>query len=67
MNGLARAMALAGGAVLTALILLVCVSVLGRGLNTFLHSGLGEGLLGGFAQTLLDTGVGPILGDFEVV
>ena len=67
MNGLARAMALAGGAVLTALILLVCVSVLGRGLNTFLHSGLGEGLLGEFAQTLLDTGVGPILGDFEVV
>ncbi|SDI32245.1 TRAP transporter small permease [Lutimaribacter saemankumensis] len=67
MNGLARYMALLGGLVLTALILLTCVSVLGRGINTFLHSGLGEALLGGATKTLLDTGVGPILGDFELV
>ncbi len=67
MNGLARFMALLGGIVLTALILLTCVSVLGRGINTFLHSGLGEALLGGATKTLLDTGVGPILGDFELV
>ncbi len=67
MNGLARYMALLGGIVLTALILLTCVSVLGRGINTFLHSGFGEALLGGATKTLLDTGVGPILGDFELV
>jgi TRAP-type C4-dicarboxylate transport system permease small subunit len=67
MNGLARFMALLGGVVLTALIVLTCVSVLGRGINTFLHSGLGEALLGGMTKTLLDTGVGPILGDFELV
>ena len=67
MNGLARYMALLGGLVLLALIVLTCASVLGRGINTFLHSDLGAGLLGGTAQTLLDTGVGPILGDFELV
>lgn len=67
MNGLARIMAVMGGLVLTALIVLICVSVLGRALNTLLHSDVIEALLGGFAQTLLDTGVGPILGDFELV
>lgn len=67
MTGLARAMAMLGGVVLTALILITCVSVLGRTLNTMLHSGLAEAMLGGFAKTLLDTGVGPILGDFELV
>lgn len=67
MNGLARYMALLGGVVLTLLIVLTCVSVLGRGMNTFLHSDLGEQLLGGATKTLLDTGVGPILGDFELV
>ncbi|MCM2563041.1 TRAP transporter small permease [Lutimaribacter sp. EGI FJ00015] len=67
MNELARVMALVGGVVLTMLILLTCISVFGRGMNTFLHSGLGEALLGGMTKTLLDTGVGPILGDFELV
>lgn len=67
MNGLARAMAVLGGLVLTALIILICVSVLGRALNTMLHSGPVVAVLGEFAQTLLDTGIGPILGDFELV
>lgn len=67
MNGLARTMAVVGGVVLTALIFLICVSVLGRSLNTLLHSGPVMAVLGDFAQTLLDTGVGPILGDFELV
>jgi len=67
MNGLARLMALAGGLVLSALILLVCLSVTGRALNTFLHSGLANTLMGDFTKTLLATGVGPILGDFELV
>jgi TRAP-type C4-dicarboxylate transport system permease small subunit len=67
MNGLARAMAVLGGLVLTALIFVICVSVLGRALNTLLHSGPVAAVLGDFAKTLLDTGVGPILGDFELV
>lgn len=67
MNGLARFMAVVGGLVLTALILLICISVLGRAINTLLHSGPVVAVLGDFANTLLATGVGPILGDFELV
>jgi TRAP-type C4-dicarboxylate transport system permease small subunit len=67
MNGLARFMAVLGGLVLTALILLICISVLGRAINTLLHSGPVVALLGDFTKTLLATGVGPILGDFELV
>lgn len=58
---------MAGGVVLTALILMTCVSVLGRSLNTLLHSDAMTAILGDFTKTLLDTGVGPILGDFELV
>lgn len=67
MNRLARFMAILGGIVLTALIILVCVSVLGRTLNSLLHAGPVVAILGDFAKTLLDLGVGPILGDFELV
>lgn len=67
MTSLARFMAVLGGLVLTALILMICASVLGRALNTLLHSGPAVAVLGDFARTLLDTGVGPILGDFELV
>ncbi|MDG1128231.1 MAG: TRAP transporter small permease [Paracoccaceae bacterium] len=67
MTNLSRFMAILGGIVLTALIILVCVSVLGRTLNGFLHSAPVVAVLGDFAKTLLDAGVGPILGDFELV
>lgn len=67
MNGLARLFALAGGAVLSALILLTCVSILGRSLNSILHADLIQTALPGLAQTLLDLGIGPINGDFELV
>lgn len=67
MTNLSRFMAVLGGIVLTALIILVCVSVLGRTLNGFLHSAPVVAVLGDFAKTLLDAGVGPILGDFELV
>ena len=64
---LARTMALLGGLVLTALVILTCLSVLGRGLNTLGHSDLLEGLAPGLAAWLIGTGVGPISGDFELV
>ncbi|MGH1354565.1 MAG: TRAP transporter small permease [Thalassovita sp.] len=67
MNKLARYMAIIGGVILTLLVLLTCVSVLGRTLNTLFHSGFAQAILGDFAQTILDTGVGPVLGDFELV
>ena len=59
-------MAIIGGIVLSALILLVCLSVLGRSLNTLLHGPI-EAIAPGLSQSLLDLGVGPINGDFELV
>lgn len=64
---LARLMALLGGLVLTALVVLTCISVLGRGLNAFGHSDLIEGSLPALGDWLIGTGVGPILGDYELV
>lgn len=60
-------MAVIGGLVLAALILLTCVSVLGRGLNTFLHGSMMQEMLPRLAKSLLDLGIGPVLGDFELV
>lgn len=64
---LARFMAILGGIVLSALVILTCISVLGRGINTILHSAFIESWMPGLAETLLATGVGPVLGDFELV
>ncbi|MHA7776730.1 TRAP transporter small permease [Roseibium sp. M-1] len=64
---LARFMAILGGLVLTALIALTCVSVLGRGLNTFGHSELLTSASESLANALIATGVGPVAGDFELV
>lgn len=63
---IAKGMAIIGGVVLCVLIGLVCASVLGRELNAALHGFLG-GWFPGTAQALLDLGVGPITGDFELV
>ena len=64
---LARSMAVLGGLVLTALILLICVSVLGRGGNTFAHWDALETSAPGLSSFLLGTGVGPVPGDYEIV
>lgn len=64
---LARAMAVLGGVVLTALIILTCLSIIGRMLNTAFHGALLKSLLPGFSQWALEAGVGPINGDFELV
>jgi TRAP-type C4-dicarboxylate transport system permease small subunit len=65
MEALARAMAVLGGLVLAAVILVVCASVAGRALNGWLHDL--EPAAPGLAGALLATGVGPIRGDFELV
>jgi TRAP-type C4-dicarboxylate transport system permease small subunit len=65
MEWLARTLAIIGGVVLTALVLLTCVSVIGRGGNTLGHSDFLTGILPGFADML--TNLAPITGDFEVV
>ena len=64
---LARFMAVIGGAVLTALIVVTCVSVAGRILNTVLHGEFAQSVFPGFADWLIKAGVGPLLGDFELV
>lgn len=64
---LARLLALLGGAVLSLLVIMTCVSILGRSVNTILHSGLVQGLAPGFANALIEIGIGPINGDFELV
>lgn len=64
---LARSMAVLGGIVMTILVVLIFVSVVGRGLNTFGNSDWLEQSAPGFAVWLIDTGVRPITGDFEIV
>lgn len=60
---LAQVMALLGGVILCLLVLMVCVSVSGRELSDLAHSGV----LRGVGEWLIGLGVGPILGDFELV
>lgn len=64
---LARTFSILGGVTLTFLIILICLSVLGRSLNGIFHSDSMEALLPSFAAWALSTGVGPINGDFEIV
>ncbi|WP_372884847.1 TRAP transporter small permease [Shimia sp.] len=66
MEKLARAMAVVGGLVLSILIVITCLSVAGRALNTVFHGWVGQ-LMPRVSQWFLDMGVGPILGDFELV
>lgn len=65
--GLSRLMAVIGGVVLSVLIVLICVSIAGRTLNGILHADMIQTVMPGLAQWLLDLGVGPVNGDFELV
>ena len=67
MMGLARFSAILGGIVLTLLIVLVCVSIVGRLANGWMHSGFMQNQMPGIAQWVLGLGVGPVNGDFELV
>ncbi|MFK7997075.1 MAG: TRAP transporter small permease [Granulosicoccus sp.] len=64
---LARTFAILGGLVLSALIVLTCLSVLGRSVNSLLNADIVQALMPAIANMLLATGVGPIDGDFELV
>ncbi|AVO37799.1 TRAP transporter small permease [Pukyongiella litopenaei] len=67
MLALARFMAIAGGAVLSLLILLTCISITGRLLNGLFHGDWMESIAPGFSAWVLGLGVGPVNGDFELV
>jgi len=60
-------MALLGGLILVALVVLVVASVAGRALNGLAHTDLVAGRAPGFAAWLLGTGIGPVDGDFELL
>ena len=67
MNRFARIFALLGGGALSLIIMLTCFSILGRGINSLLHSDALQSSMPGLAGALLATGVGPVNGDFELV
>ncbi len=64
---LSRLMAILGGIVLSVLVLMVCLSIVGRVLNGMMHDGFASQLAPGFARWAIDAGVGPINGDYELV
>ena len=64
---LAKLMAIIGGLVLFVLILMTCLSIVGRSANSFLHSDLFSDIAPGLSESLLELGIGAIRGDFELV
>lgn len=67
MMATARSFAMIGGAVLAALIIMICLSILGRELNAFFHGAFAQSAFPGLANGLLGLGIGPIEGDFEIL
>lgn len=63
----ARLLAMFGGIILSAAIVITCLSILGRTASTILHWDPLVAALPGLTKWLLDIGVGPIRGDFELV
>lgn len=64
---LARGMAVLGGLVLLALVIMTCVSVTGGLINSALHSDAIETRIPELADWVLGLGVGPLFGDTEMV
>ncbi len=64
---LARLFALLGGVMLSALVIMTCLSIVGRVLNSFLYGELAQSLMPALAERLLDLGVGAVDGDIELV
>lgn len=67
MMAIARIFALIGGTVLAALIVMICLSILGRELSAMLHGAWAQSAFPGVANWLLGLGIGPIEGDFEIL
>ena len=64
---LSRGFAYLGGLVLAGLIVMTCLSVLGRKAADLLHWMVGAGWFQNHAQRMLDAGIGGIRGDYELV
>ncbi|MFK7854896.1 MAG: TRAP transporter small permease [Granulosicoccus sp.] len=63
----AKTMAILGAIVLSFIIVMTCVSVLGRELNGLFNSTFAQTYAPTLSKALLDAGVGPVLGDFELL
>ena len=66
-RAIAQSTAILGGLVLTALIVLTCVSILGRTISTVAHAPFMESAAQGLATWLQASGVGSVNGDFELL
>ncbi len=66
-RGLALLMAAVGALVLAALIVMICLSILGRAAFTILNSAFVQNLAPAAAQWLIDHGVRSIRGDYELI
>ncbi|SDW09089.1 TRAP transporter small permease [Roseicitreum antarcticum] len=64
---LAYGVAIIGGIVLSALILMICASIMGRTGATLLHSDLIGGAFPDTAARLLGLGIGAVKGDYELL
>lgn len=67
MMQMARALAITGGVVLFALILLTCLSVFGREINALMNGAFFQINFPNVASFVLGIGIGPVNGDFELV
>lgn len=66
-HGLAWLMVVIGGAALTGLVLMMCISITGRTLSSVFHSTFMQTNLNGLSTWAIEAGVGPIFGDYEFV
>jgi len=64
---LSRLMAILGGIMLSALILLTVFNIVMRLLDRLFHWMVEARFLGGFGRWMIDAGVGPMLGTFELI
>ena len=64
---ISRITSLIGGTLLIALTMLTCLSVAGRLLNSFLHLDQVQMAMPALANRLIETGIGPVIGDYELL
>lgn len=65
--GLAWLMAVAGGIVLGLMVLMICLSIVGRSITAFFHGDFMQSTAPGLSEWVLNTGIGPIFGDYELI
>lgn len=63
----ARFMALLGGIVLCVLVMITCLSIMGRALNSFAYSDFASDQLAPLSAVILKLNIGAIPGDFELI